>query len=260
MQLSSKVIKEINVDEKGSKTIITKDIPLKKSETIQNSNVSSNYSNTSEEENRYRNIANMILDEARRKSEAILLRANIDAKTIEDEAYNKGYNLGYEQGNSRGYSEGLEKGNIEAQQIKESIQGEAQSKANNLVFHAKEEYENYLNSKKEEIKLLMLQISDSLFKDKVIDLDIIEKTIANVIETSKNTESFVIKANKNIVENLKDKIEGYKSVLTFKAEIHLIQDETLENNKIVIEKNNGKTIVDFNDAYDNIIEIIKNFK
>ena len=260
MQLSSKVIKQINVDEKGSKTIITKDIPFKSSETFQNSNVSSNTGSISEEESRYRNIANMILEEARRKSEAILLRANIDAKTIEDEAYNKGYNLGYEEGNNRGYSEGIERGNLEAQQIKESIVGESQEKANSLVFHAKEEYEKYLYSKKEEIKLLMLQISDSLFKDKIIDLNIIEETIATVIETSKNTESFVIKSNKNIFDYLKDKIEGYKSVLTFKAEIHLLQDDTIENNKVVIEKNNGKTIIDFNDAYDNIIEIIKNFK
>lgn len=249
MQLSSRVIKYNNVDEVGNKSIVTKEISLKR----ENDEVVYDSNRISEEE-RYRNIANMILEEARRKSEAILLKANIDAKNIEDEAYQKGYDVG----NERGYLEGVQKGNLEASRIKEETITSAQVQASDIIFSAKEEYENYLLSKKEEILNLMLQISDSLFKEKIIDIHVIEKAIFEAIEASKNTESFIIKANKDICNNLKDNIDSFKKTLTFSTEIHLVEDTALENNKVIIEKSNGKTIIDFNGAYDNIVEVIKN--
>lgn len=262
MQLSSRVIKHINVDETGSRSILTKNIPIKVNKNSKNnlSNSEVSLDKDSEEEKRYKNIANMILEEARRKSEAIILKANIDAKNIEEEAHNKGYSRGYNEGQDKGYSDGLERGELEASKIKEEVITSAQEDANDIIFSAKEEYEAYLLNKKEEIKLLMLQISESLFKEKISDFQIIEKAIFEAIEASKNTENFIIKANKEICSKLKNSMEKYKETLTFSTEVHIVNDVTIENNKVVIEKNNGKTIIDFNEAYNSIDELIKNLK
>lgn len=260
MQLSSKVIKYIDVDEKGAKSIVTKDVPIGKNKhlkgNLSNSEISFDQSSASEDEKRYKNIANMILEEARRKSEAIILKANLDAKNIEDEAYNKGYN----EGLNKGYFEGLQKGKLEASKIREEVILSAQVDANNIIFSAKEEYERYLLNKKEDIKFLMVQISESLFKEKICDFNIIEKAIFEAIEASKNIESFIIKANKEICSKLKGNVERFKKTLTFATEIHIVDDITIENHKVVIEKSNGKTVIDFDGAYNIIEEIIKNLK
>lgn len=263
MQSSYRVIKYSNVDEKGAKNIVTKDaaISVEKEKNMISGNVAAYESSiTSEDEIKYKNMSTMILEEARRKSEATLLKANIEAKNIEDEAYKKGYDKGYDEGLNNGYNEGLHRGNIETEKVREEITVEAQVKANDIIFKAKEEYESYLFHKKEEIKNLILQISDSLFKEKINDAEMIEKAIFQVIETSKNTESFIIKANSKIYKDLKKNIAKYKNLLTFSVEIHLLEDNFLTDNKVIIEKNNGKTIIDFDKAYDNIIEVIKNIK
>lgn len=259
MQLSSKVIKHVNVDEKGAKSIVTKEIPIKANDLDNQSfskNGTLNNENSREEEKKYRNIANMIIEEARRKSEAILLNASIEAKNLEEAAQGRGYNEGF----NRGYLEGVQKGNIEAEEIKKRTLSQAQATSNKIVLKAKEEYEDYLLNKKDSIKDLMIEISDSLFKTQLTDISVIEKSIYEAIETSKNTKSFIIKSNKEICAKLKDNIINYKKTLTFPADIHLLEDPSLDNNKIIIEKNNGKTIIDFNEAYENIIAVLKDLK
>ena len=122
--------------------------------------------------NSYEVIGKKILDKARSDAEIITMEAMKRARDIEKESYTQGYEQGlangYEDGNQKGYQEAKQKGEIEVNNLI--------NKANEILAKAEQDYENYLNIKKDEIINLSLEMAKMIVaKEFQIDESILDE-------------------------------------------------------------------------------------
>lgn len=230
MQLLYNVIKNTSIKSAGAKEIITNEelpnVSLKNEKDAESHIVS------------YENLARAMLENARRQNEAIIARAYEEARNIEEEAQIKAEEIfknAFTKGQSEGYSMALEKAKEESEAIIAS--------AEEMLKNAKLEYENYLESKKQEINELILTIAKSTLKKEVLNKDAINDMIYDALESSKNSKNFIIRCNKIYVEEIKLQLKDWKERLGYFGDIFVIGDNSIEPGNALIDKGNGKILV-----------------
>lgn len=250
------VIKNTSVVSNGSKDINTeydiskynqRDVSEKKKELAEE--------NAKDFIESYEVLARTMIDKARRESEEILSNSYIKAKSIEEDAYTKGFNSGKEDGYSEGklashkYYEDIKiKANEEIELLNEN--------ADKMLLNAKNEYVNYLKEKQESIKDLIVYITKQVLLKEIKNSDAITNMIIDALETAKDSKNIIIKTKSNYKDHIEEKIELWKTKSVFNGKVFVIVDDNLEDGKAIIEKENGKVIVDVMGELDKIQEII----
>lgn len=211
----------------------------------------------------YETLARTMVENARRQGEQIVSKAFDEAQQIEQDAYGKGYEKGYEKGMQEGYEQSYEKGMAEAnayyETMKNQVQMESDMKiknADSLLFQAKEEYIRYLEDKKDEIKDLILAITENILKKEIEDKDAISNMILDAMEMAVKSKSIVVKCRSSYAEDIKEKIDMWKNSVVYRGEFFVAADDNLEEGCAVIQRENGKIIVDINDAMEKVREIL----
>lgn len=203
--------------------------------------------------NSYEVIGKKILDKARSDAEIITMEAMKRARDIEKESYTQGYEQGlangYEDGNQKGYQEAKQKGEIEVNNLI--------NKANEILAKAEQDYENYLNIKKDEIINLSLEMAKMIVaKEFQIDESILN-LVEPKIEECKGEHNLIIKCNTKYVEVLKDKISLWKKLYAISGEIFILEDPVMELGNAIIEKDKGKIAVGIDISLSRIEDSLK---
>lgn len=251
MQSSYRIIKNTSVDEDGLKKIVTE---FETKEAVEQKNLAETNAKTFIDS--YENLAKTMLENARKQSDDLLSKAFTEAERLQKEAYEKGYNegmqKGYDDGFNKSYEDGykknLEKAQAEGQLIKDN--------ADNILRTCKEEKEIYLKEKEQEIRNLIVNCVEAVLKREVKDEAALNDVIFQALSTIKNTKTFIIKSNEIYCGELKNKVELWKEQLPFRGDIFIIPDKDVEIGKAIIERENGKVVVDVNIAMDKIKEIV----
>lgn len=203
----------------------------------------------------YEVLARTMLENARRQSDEILASAYDDASRVEQEAYNKGLRQGYEEGHQQGIADA----DNYYQDVKAKAEYEIEimnKNAEELLLQCKNEYLNYLEEKKGEIKSLILCISESILKKEVKDKDSIDSMIIEAIEMVSKSKTIIVKCRDQYVESLNEKIEAWKHQSVFRGEVFVVSDDNLEEGNAVIQSDKGKITVSIKDAIEKVREII----
>jgi flagellar assembly protein FliH len=200
-----------------------------------------------------------MVENARRQGEQILSKAFDEAQQIEQDAYQKGYEKGMQEGYEQSYQKGMAEANAYYETMKNQVQMESDMKINNadsLLFQAKEEYIRYLDEKKDEIKELILSITENILKKEIKDKDAISNMVLDAMEIAIKSKTIVVKCRSSYVEDIKEKVETWKNGVVYRGEVFVAADDNLEEGYAVIQRENGKIVVDINDAIEKIREII----
>jgi flagellar assembly protein FliH len=208
----------------------------------------------------YNNLANNIIENARRQKEQILVKAYEDAQKIEENAVinvekqkKDAYEIGFKEGKELGFKSAYDETLKEAEKEKNLIIASAED----TLFNAKVEYENYLESKKVELFDLIVCAAEAVLKAELKDKSAINKMIFDALDASKKASTFIIRCNEIYVEELKAQVENWKGKLGFNGEIFIIKDNTLEIGNAVIDKGNGKLVVGIDFALQRIRELLE---
>lgn len=200
----------------------------------------------------YENIGQNIIKEAQRKKETIMIEALKKAEELEKEAYHKGYNQGKINGYEDGKKEAIESVLPEAEaDAKEIIE-----KANKILRSAREDYDNYLRDKKEEIIKLSICIAEKILKTKVQRDDGLNDIIESSLEMAKGEDNIIVRCNPIYEEALRNKVELWKTVYNITGEIFLLVTDDMEPGNVIIEKTTGKIKVGVETGLENIINSI----
>ncbi|MBC8062232.1 MAG: hypothetical protein H7Y18_16410 [Clostridiaceae bacterium] len=251
MQSLFKVIKNNSINENGMRAIET-NYKEEKSEYLSSVN--------SAVTSRYEDIASSILQNARKQSEELLSNTYLRAEKIEQEAYKKAYEAGEKQAYYDSYNRAYEENVIKAQQEAQIIINNAQETerfANSILLNANKEYENYVKEKKTEVKDLILEIVKGILQKEVKAEDSINKMVINALDQVKTVKTYVIKCNNLHMEKLKLAIGVWKIQLTYKCEVFVIEDNSIEVGNAVVEKDNGHIEVGIDIGFTRVKEILE---
>lgn len=257
MQSSFNVIKNDSVKKNDEKCvqIQTSYIPVKKLDEKIEENAKAHIDS-------YENLAKTMLENARRKSEEIISNAYSEASRIEQEAYQKGYDKGYKKGHDEEY----EKAAKECDKMRKQTQmecNEAIVKASSIIEaaeavlrNAKEEYNTYLESKKEEIKDIVSVIVDRVLRREINNEDAFNEIVNEIITSAKNSKMFIIRCSGRYSEELRKIAKKINEQYSAKKDITVIEDNSIEEGKVTIEKDNGSIIVSVDEALSKIDELL----
>lgn len=248
MQSYYNVIKSGSVIKQGNKQIVTNAaaVPLKE-------NLSHNEDNARVYIDSYENLAKNLIENARRQSEQILSKAYEEAQSIEAEAQNRGYQNGFEQG----YRDAEEKFIRETYEPALEQANEIIENAENTLRSAKEEYESYLKAKEQDIKELVVAVAESLLKKEVREADSLNSMILDALNQEKNAKSFVIRCNNLYISEVKKNIPVWKEQLALNADIFVVEDNSIEQGNVVMDKENGKIMVGIEQGIQRIREVLE---
>ncbi|NME82770.1 FliH/SctL family protein [Clostridium sp. SM-530-WT-3G] len=184
---------------------------------------------------RYEEIGQRIIQDAENEKKAILLRTQMEASVAEKNAYEKGYEQGikngYDDGYKKAYDENIENAKQEASTIIE--------KAEKLLNSAQKDYSEYLESKRNEIVNLALNIAESITRKTLSNDDSLNSLIDEAFQISKGEESIIIRANSVHVDKIKENSERWKISYGIKNDIFIATDDSLEPGNAVLEKSSG---------------------
>lgn len=261
MQSSFNVIKNDSVKKNDEKCvqIQTSYIPVKKLDEKIEENAKAHIDS-------YENLAKTMLENARRKSEEIISNAYSEASRIEQEAYQKGIDKGYKEGYKKGHDEEYDKAAKECDKMRQQTQmeyDEAIVKANSIIEaaeavlrNAKEEYNTYLGSKKEEIKDIVSVIVDRVLRREINNEDAFNEIVNEIITSAKNSKMFIIRCSGRYSEELRKIAKKINEQYSAKKDITVIEDNSIEEGKVTIEKDNGSIIVSVDEALSKIDELL----
>lgn len=245
MQLSYKVIEDSKVIESDIKVVETKYKP-QKSDNDEKVKLENNIIESNLIERKYKNLAEKIIKNAQTQSNNILKEAYVKAEKIKKEAYELGKEKGYEDGYVHGYEESYKKNIKIAKDESEVIINEANKvleNANDILLKSKYTYAKYLEKKKDEIKELVLTAVESILKKEVLNEDAVNNMVFDAISIAKDSEIIIIKCNNKYIYEINNQLNNWKCQLAFSGEIFVIEDNTISDGNILIEKNNGKILV-----------------
>lgn len=211
----------------------------------------------------YESLSRSLVENARKKSQEILAKAYEDSCRIQNEseakakevlksAGDKGYSEGREKGYSDAYKEGYEKNIQIAKKEAEAIKKNAED----LLFAARLEYDNYLKEKQEEIKSLVSSVVKNILKNEVKDKDALDSVVFDAISSYGDGSVFIITCRGQYVESIKENIKDWKERLALKADIFVVPDEDLNVGEAVIQRDTGKITVSIDYALKKIEEIL----
>ena len=237
------VIKHNNVVPNGSKAIKTHYFHIPRAMDNEVSVSNENQLELREEEVRktlenYENLARTMLENARKQSEVIMSKAYEEAQKIEREAYARGYNCGKEQGYQEAYEETIGQASQQAEMMLEN--------SSRVLMNAKAEYENYITAKQKDIVDLSINIAETVLKKELVEKGRINEMVYEVLNDSRNAESYILKVNSVHYEELKSRVSNWKERLAIKGDIFVIADDFIEPGNAEIEKNSGKVVVGLN--------------
>jgi len=248
IQSSFNVIKNSRVIEQGNREInthlreavggVSSSVIMDENPDIKKANMES-----------YENIARNILENARRESEKIISKAYVDAAKAKTQAFKEGLELGYKDGYENGYKEAIGKAMDEA----EAVRAEADS----ILIAAKEEYNQYLIDKEQNIKALVVSIAESILKKEIKQPDALNEMIFNTLKAERNAKSYIIKSHNSHFDSIRNEIENFKNKLAFQGDIFVIEDNFLDEGTAVIEKESGKSVVSISYGIEKIIEVFQ---
>ncbi|WP_147585063.1 FliH/SctL family protein [Clostridium amazonitimonense] len=236
-----RVIKNLEVKDNGEKLIDT-DYDREVTETAETITVDSNVLES------YESIGRAILEKAKIQREKILQLAYEEASNIEKDAYEKAYKEGYEKGYEDSYEVHMEKA------IKESdlILDKSRAEASTIVGSARENFENYLTSKKEEILNLSYEIAKVILKKELSKDEGLDSILLEVLKQHRESKTFIIKCNEKYVAHIREAIPKWKSEFALQGDIFVIRDDVMEEGNALIEKDNGMLMVGIDTGLKNI--------
>ncbi|GAA0078707.1 FliH/SctL family protein [Clostridium sp. CTA-5] len=244
MQSSYSVIKKDCALDGDKRKISTNYVIPKKQEIdeLEEEKKEEQYYSKEEVENlykQYEEIGKRIIKDANNEKEAILLRATMQAQTLEKEAYEKGYDEGIKNGYDDGYKKAFDE-NIDL--AKEKAE-EIIKRAEEILDSANENYVRYLEKKKIEVINLSLEIARTILKKEIEYKGSMNLLVEQAIELSKGEQNIIIKCNSIHVDDLKAEIEKWKISYSIKEEIFILTDDFMEPGNAILEKPSGKVIV-----------------
>ena len=184
---------------------------------------------------RYEEIGKRILQDAENEKKALILRTQMEASSAEKKAYEKGYEQGlqngYDDGDKKAYDETIENAKKEASDIVE--------KAEELLNSAQKDYSEYLDSKRNEIVNLALNIAESITRKTLRNDDALNSLIDEAFKISKGEESIIIRANSVHVDKIKENSERWRISYAIKNDIFVVTDNSLEPGNAILEKPSG---------------------
>lgn len=256
MLLSSSIIKNTKVIAQGRKEIITDgNIEVKQQSLEEIKDIIKNNGDKSRDSiEKFDEIAEAIIQNAKSEAEIIKVKAISDAEAMKNEAYNKGYEEGKQTGYNDAYSETIVKSKAEA----DNIITNAEQNASQLVNSAKLEYEKYLLDKRADIKELAFSIASQILKRKIKEEHGIDDMIYDAVKTAKNSTLIIIKCSKLHYDALTEVVELWKKQIPLKGDIFVIEDNFLEDDSVVIEKDNGKIQLGISIGFEKIKEELMN--
>lgn len=211
----------------------------------------------------YESLSKSILENARRESREILFKAyeeadntvrNADIKA--EEAYKEAYNKGYAEGKENGYKDAYEeayKKNIDAANIEVE---RMKKNAENILFQGRKEYDEYLASRENEIRDMIIEICKGVLKREVKDTDGLNTIVLNAISEIKGSRSLIIKCHPDRTASINKVIDEWKKQLAFNGDLFVLEDISVGEDNVVIEKENGKIVTGIDAALNTIKEIV----
>ena len=192
----------------------------------------------------YENLAKTLLENSRKKGEELISKAYAQAQDIEEQAYKKGYEEGYNDGNRQGYEDVYNQTIGEAQKEAENIKKQIEEN----MLRAREDYEIYLKDKENEIKSLAILIAENILKREIKNDESLNSMIFDAISKYKNSKVFIIKCNSHYIDRIRENINDWREKLAFTGDIFTIEDNSIDNGCILIEKNNGSIYISVDEA------------
>lgn len=196
----------------------------------------------------YENIGKSIIENSQKQKNRILEIAHEDAMTIKEEAYEEAYKEGYEKGYIDSYEMHMEKALKEA----ESILEESRSEANYIVKNTREDFQNYLQLKKDEIINLSYEIAKTILKKEIFKEEGMDSIILETLKEHRNNKVFIIRCGECHADHIKEVILKWKNEFALQGEIFVIKDNSLGEGNAVIEKDNGMITVGMDIGLENI--------
>ncbi len=248
MRLFSNVIKEQDVAKQGQVEINT-EYRLSRVTQYENNREDTIVSQEKTILESYECIGQAIIDNARRQSEELLKKAYEEAEKTAEELKTSAAEAGYNDGYSKGYSKALEEGKLEAQKIVEE--------SCITLKKAKEAYEQYLVEKEQSIRKTIYYIVEQILKREVAAEDGIGAMLSEVLKDERNARLFILKANKIHSNYIKNSITTWQNQLALKGDFYVVEDNSLNEGTVVVEKDNGKIIISIDNALEKLQEILE---
>lgn len=248
MQSSFRIIKDGSVLKNGTKEI---DTDFKQPVKAKNGNeeVAKNYIDS------YENLAKGILEKARVQGETVLSEAYDQARQIEEQATQSGYKKGYEAGHKEAYESTIESAKQEAKTIVDEA-NVIKEEASNILSSAKDQYEKYLELKKEEIIQIVCDISEKLLMKKIQESNCINDIAKELLSNVKNEKNIILKCNSTYKEEIEKNIPIWKQELPIQGEVFLLCNSTMELGIVEIEKENGKIVINIMKGIEKVKEVL----
>lgn len=190
--------------------------------------------------------ANKILQDAQENATSLVEKTKENIKKIEKEAYEKAYNEAFEQGKK----EAWDFVNLEAKKIYASckeVLGEIQEIKNNL----------YQETEKDMVELVIDLAEKVVSKQLDIDKETIVEIVKDACEEKRDAQLFVIYANPEEIEILREKEEYITSELDPNSKIRIIADSNVELGGCYIENEAGYVDASLKTRLENLEMIIK---
>lgn len=266
MLSSFSIIKNSNVLDSGEREIVTKfQTAIEKEKEKENQeSESNNENNIKENMESYEMLVRTMLENARTKSEAILNQAYAEAEKIKNDikineeqiykdAYEKGYSEGLTEGNKNGYHDAYEVNMAKVTEESKVIL----NNADETLKKALQEYKDYFENKREEIKEIIIAVSEKILKRELMNEEAVNDMVFDILSEIKNAKAFIIRCNELYCGTIKNNIGKWKSELAFNGEIFVIADASIELGNVVIDRGNGKILVGIDVGLQKIKEIIQ---
>lgn len=200
----------------------------------------------------YEVLGETIVKNARFKSEMILVEATKKAALMEKE----GYQLGYSQGEKNGYEDGYSLGKEQAlKELKSNIE-EKMNEAFSILKKAEFDYKEYMALKSKNIEKCILEIAKVLAFKEIEKDEWILSLLEPLLEGYKGESNIIIKVNKVHLDTIESQLERWKLIYGLKGDVFVIEDMTINQGNVVIEKRTGRLEVGIDIASKEIENIL----
>lgn len=248
MLLSSNVIRNTSIGE--SKKIITKgEIVLNNELEITKEEMDILHDEVSESTE----IIEEMLKNAENESRLILEKAEEEKNKILEEARNEASII-----RQKSYKEGYEKGIAEGNKEAKNLISQAEKRSDEIILNANTFYKEYLSSKENDIKKMIIDGYEKIFLKAFNEEDILDNILRSQIEEITNCEVFYIKVNKKYYSHLIEMKDKWKQ-LFHGVEINIIEDENIEDGIGIIVAEKGKVEINLTSSLDEIRNVIENY-
>lgn len=169
-----------------------------------------------------------IMDEAKIIAERIVEEAREKAAEIEEEANGQGYAKGYEEG----YEEGETKAKSEYQQLLDE--------AGQIREKAVEEYNNILESSREDIVNLVIKAAERVVASELCtSQEIVLNVVKEAIEKCSNRDGLILRVSKDDLEFVKENEVLIRGAVEGIGQLEIKEDLSLGKGSCVVESHFG---------------------